>query len=234
MVSIGHALGVGWEAFKRYPWLAIGAFLIYEIAGQVSSFAAAFAVPPLFGGLLIFTLKMLSDDKPRIDDLFVGFHRYWDWMGTYWLMAAIALGAVLVSALAMGVPVGLVYLLLQAVGGALSEPFAAVLTAAWIVGLIVLSSLLMVPWSFALFATAEGAGVSESFRRSVELTRGLRWPIFWAHLAVTLVAISGALLCGIGMLATVPVSYAMWAAIYLDLKGPSVQPAPVSPNAVQP
>ena len=97
-VGLGDAFSEGWAAFLKYPGLALGGYVLYTVI-----YAGASVIPflgwlvgifvgfPLFGGLVILSLKIVRGTDPEIGDLFAGFKDYWKWMGTGWLFVAVCL-----------------------------------------------------------------------------------------------------------------------------------------------
>lgn len=61
--------------------------------------------------------------------------------------------------------------------------------------------------------------VRAAFDRSAQLTKGKRLKLFWYAIVLCLVAFSGALALGIGLLITVPMAYIAWTHIYKQLIG---------------
>ncbi|MDP3986233.1 MAG: hypothetical protein U1C53_02205 [Candidatus Veblenbacteria bacterium] len=94
-------------------------------------------------------------------------------------------------------------------------------------GLIILAGLvlLVVPafvWGvkfslFPYFMIDRGAGVIESLHLSGQATRGVKWQLFCFVILLALINLAGALVVGLGLLVTVPVTYLALAWVYRRL-----------------
>lgn len=94
-----------------------------------------------------------------------------------------------------------------------------VLVTAGLILLVVPGIYLAVRYGLASFLVADGrtTDVLGAFRQSSELTRGLRWRLFLFGVVLALVNIAGAILFGIGLLVTVPMSAFASALVYRRL-----------------
>ena len=88
---------------------------------------------------------------------------------------------------------------------------------------------LLLALTFALLELAldDDVGAIEAMRRSFVLARGKRWAILGVGLLAGLVGMAGMLLCGIGMLASLPLAYLVMSALFLTLRNGSGLPDPV-------
>jgi hypothetical protein len=225
-ISVGRSFNQGFEAFKANPVPAIVGFLI---AGVISGIAGAipcagilitaFVTPPLAGGMAILALNLVNNSQPEIGDVFKGFQNYVHFLGVFWLLAVISLVAY--------IPVLIGVLLGAAIG---NETLMVLLVLA--TGLVSLVLVLAVATrlGFVYFIVAEGlheGSIVGAFKKSLEMTSRDYVTIFLTLLVAGLIAMAGALACGIGVLVTVPIAWCMFAALYNDLKPqlPAVVPA---------
>jgi uncharacterized membrane protein len=251
-VSIGSAFSSGWNLFMKYPWLLIGGFLllmaiivVIEIIPVVGVIALLVIGGPLSAGLYILTLNAAKDANPTIGDIFAGFKNFGKWFGLYWLW----IGVCLLAEIPILIGLLISYLTSRATinqtalaGGEPVNPLVAAAATAPVIigGLITFILILMVSvrYIFAWFAVAdEGLGAVESFKRSAQLTEGIRLQLFGVFIVVWLaMAVGSAITCGLGSLVAGPLSSMILASIYLNLKGqaggaPAPQPAaPESPS----
>lgn len=100
----------------------------------------------------------------------------------------------------------------------LASLLAGILVLAGLILLIIPGIYFMLRFAVVKFAVIDGASVTESFDRSTELTRGVKWPLLGFLLIIILINIIGALLFMVGLLVTVPVSMIAYAHVYLKLK----------------
>jgi hypothetical protein len=232
-LDLGRAMSTGWEAVRAYPGLAIGGFALYyaitmglpliPIAGFL---VPIFISPPLAGGLATLTLNIFDRRDPQIAHLFDGFKAYGKWMGIVWLYYAI--GVIVAVPLAV---LGLVahFSVFEqrtappgpAIIGGISF-IAAVLVAAAVAVLI--------RWVFLHYAGVESPGTFEAYGLSSQVTRGRRLQLFWMSVVLGLIAVSGVIALGVGLLVTLPLGALAMAALYRQLRpAPLPQPAFVDP-----
>jgi uncharacterized membrane protein len=125
--------------------------------------------------------------------------------------------------------------------------FVSYLAVAIIYGLIVTAGLVLlvipgiylaVRYGLATFLVADGrtTDVLGAFRESSELTRGKRGHLFLFGLALVLLNLAGAIVCGVGLLVTLPVTALAAALVYRRLAGGAAQESfyagPPAPMAV--
>ena len=157
----------GWKLYKRHPVT----FFFASLLGALICIPPAFLffAAPLYAGLYYMALKSMRGEKPRIRDIFKGFHRYWGALFLWWLflIAFIALCTtavgILVTPLLWAISMLAFPLLIderKGVGAAFGAAFKVVFTwkncaRFWLYGLIVpLVSLLgVLGFFFGLFIT---------------------------------------------------------------------------------
>ena len=73
----------GWKLYKRHPVT----FFFASLLGALICIPPAFLffAAPLYAGLYYMALKAMRGEKPRIRDMFRGFHRYWGALFLWWL-----------------------------------------------------------------------------------------------------------------------------------------------------
>jgi uncharacterized membrane protein len=85
--------------------------------------------------------------------------------------------------------------------------------------LIIPGIYLMLRYSMVRFAVIDGASVTDSLRKSAELSQGVKWHLLWFILAVIAINIVGAILLLVPLLVTVPVTMIAYAHVYQKLLG---------------
>lgn len=70
---------------------------------------------------------------------------------------------------------------------------------------------------FVKLAVLDGAGITESLRKSAELTHGVKWHLLGFLIVIVLLNILGAILLLVGLLVTIPVTMLAYAHIYTKL-----------------
>ena len=73
----------GWKLYKRHPVTFFFATLLGALICIPPAFL--FFAAPLYAGLYYMALKAMRGEKPRIRDMFKGFHRYWGALFLWWL-----------------------------------------------------------------------------------------------------------------------------------------------------
>ena len=167
MVTIEQWFTEGWKLYKRHPVT----FFFASLLGVLICIPPAFLffAAPFYAGLYYMALKSMRGEKPRIRDIFKGFHRYWGALFLWWLflIAFIALCTtavgILVTPLLWAISMLAFPLLIderKGVGAAFGAAFKVVFTwkncaRFWLYGLIVpLVSLLgVLGFFFGLFIT---------------------------------------------------------------------------------
>ncbi|HEY5383172.1 MAG TPA: hypothetical protein VIJ88_01310 [Candidatus Paceibacterota bacterium] len=101
------------------------------------------------------------------------------------------------------------------IAGLLSGIFMAI----GLVLLIIPGVYLMLRYSMVRFAVIDGASITESLRKSAELTQGVKWHLLGFVLIIIALNIIGALLLLVGLLVTIPVTMLAYAHVYQKLLG---------------
>ena len=238
-LDLGQAFGASWEAIRDYPGPAIGGFVLYYLMIVAMQFipivgflAHVLISPPLVGGISILSLNILDRRDPQIPHLFDGFKAYGKWMGVTWLYYAITIVAMLPLAI-----VGfIVWLTVFAAHVSFREhmPDVATLGVLSLVGavLLLIPLAILIRWVFIFYAGVEGTGTLEAFGLSSQITRGRRLQLFWMFVLLGLIAASGIVVLGVGLVFTIPFAALAGAALYRQLH-PLPQPEAV-PIAVAP
>lgn len=254
LLGIGEAITLGWETFKKQAGIVIGGYLLYMVIAAicgaipfVNFVLLLFALPPLVGGLYVLILNATKGTNPTINDLFSGFNQYGKWLGVYWLFML----ATLIAYIPGGILIGIATLLANKGQQATStttttfQPGVAAMGAGAI-ALIVIGSIISVilifvvflRYIFAYFLAAEGASPVAAFKASAAMTEGHRGGLLWMLIVLWLLAIAGAVACGIGIFVTAPVAWLALTHVYLAMKPQAAAPAepaaPTPPPAPEP
>ena len=223
-ISAGRALSFGFDALKREPGLLIGVSLLYlvlNLVGQnipiLGSLFAILVAPPIVGGLAIFVLNVINDRNPTVGDLFAGFQRYGTWMGVYWLFGAISLACFIPGLIIVGIGA-----LLGRSGGDEALIVAIVLGA--LISLVIFIAVTL-RWVFVYYCATEGRGTMDAFKRSAQITEGVRPQLLLTYIVLGLFSISGVIALGVGIIVTLPIAMCAFASIYRDLEA-ATGPAP--------
>ena len=82
-VTIEQWFTEGWRLYKRHPVT----FFFASLLGALICIPPAFLffAGPLYAGLYYIALKAMRGEKPRVRDIFKGFHRYWGALFLWWL-----------------------------------------------------------------------------------------------------------------------------------------------------
>jgi uncharacterized membrane protein len=197
--SISEALRVGWETLKRNLELSIGIGVVgFGVTVLLNGFTTATQSHGSLSMSFVAIMQMLQI-----------------FLALVWTRYALALSD--------GRSVGPRELMPD------GTTFLGFLAASFLYGLLVSVGLLLlvvpgvylaVRYGFVGFLVADGrADVLGAFRQSAQLTRGLRWSLLAFGLVLFAMNLLGALLCGLGLLATVPVSAFALAFVYRRLVG---------------
>jgi len=86
------------------------------------------------------------------------------------------------------------------------------------VALIIPGIIFSVLFIFVQYLVAEEReGIFESFKRSIKMTKGNRWKIFWLMIVTILFNILGLLALIIGLVITIPITYLVYTHLYRTL-----------------
>jgi hypothetical protein len=184
--SISEALRFGWETLKRNLGLSVG---------LVAAGAAG-----------MWIVNGLAQATHRAPGLAMGFtllsqlvQVFW---AVVWIRFALAVHDGRSVVLRELVPDGRTFLQYLAV-----SILYGLLVIVGLVLLVVPGIYLAVRYGFAGFLVADGrAEVPDAFHQSSELTHGERWQLFAFALALLVINVIGAVLFGIGLLFTIPIS----------------------------
>jgi len=251
LVSTPEALSAGWRVFKEHALVLVGVSIIYGLimiaviaASRIPTVSIIYNIliaGPLAGGTVIVALKAVRDQHPSIGDLFAGFRDYRHWLGMYWLLSAmlllsdipIAIGAVIVSGIRglkhfHGIPPSFDYAAFaKSVEANPALPLVLVMIG---IASMVVIFLILLRYAFAYYEAADGAGIIESYRRSAELTMGIRPRLLVMGIMLCLFAVAGILACGVGVVVTAVVAQLAFAYLYTQLKGETQAAAPQAPG----
>lgn len=207
--TIGHAIGVGWEATKANPLPLIGGFTLIMIINQgiqsvaqtalgiggdptdpMAAFTGAMAFMPIAIVLSIYftigqvrvALAAARGEEFQFARFFSGFDRL--------------LPGILVSIVVyLGIVVGMLFLIIPGI-------------------------IIALGWSMVVPLIADSKlGLGEMLSESWNSTKGQRGQIFLFYLACTGVALLGLLALGIGILVALPVIMIAMAEVYMCVTG---------------
>jgi uncharacterized membrane protein len=206
-LSVGDCIRFGWETFKRRPWILIGAFVLAAIVS---------ALPGIFG-----PHPEIGPDGQVIAQPFTVFE------------VVMTLVSVVVS---LFVSIGLTTFALRAHDNIETVqiadlwnpgPFWRFLGAHILTALIVFAGflLLVIPGiiaaiglGFVAFLVVDrGAGPVDALKESWRITKGHKWQLLLLGLALVGINIIGALLLGIGLFASIPITMVAGAHAYRTL-----------------
>ncbi len=171
-------------------------------------------------GLLDMTFDALDGQAVRVETLFWHF-------GKLGRLLVLLLIVGVVAILPMGAFEGLVILAVYL--GTHGQTALAVGAGVASVAALVGSMWLLLAVSFAQFELAldDDVGALEALQRAFTLARGKRWTILGVGFLAGLTGMAGMLLCGIGMLASMPFAYLVMSGLFLTLRNGSGLPDPV-------
>ena len=167
IVTIEQWFTEGWKLYKRHPVTFFFAGFLGALICMPPAFL--FFAAPLYAGLYYMALKSMRGEKPRIRNMFKGFHRYWGALFLWWLfliafiiLCTTTIG-ILVTPLLWSISMLAFPLLIderKGVGSAVGTAFRVVFTwknwaRFWLYGLIVpiVSCLGVLGFFFGLFIT---------------------------------------------------------------------------------
>ncbi len=225
--SITGCVGESWRAFWRDPWLGFSIFLAFvaqslvrlvPFLGRALTFLFA---PAVLGGAASLSIRMVERRSPRLEDLLLGFRRWWRFF-----LASLLLGVIL---LAVALPVVWPVVLLAIFHERLAVPLIA-LTVVMALVCIPAVVFLDIRLSFITYLIADSptVGVLDAYRHSWAITRGRFWRLLWLVVLLLLVQIAGFACLLVGLLVTVPMLVLGYAAAYSRLRPADLMPHPAA------
>jgi uncharacterized membrane protein len=213
-IDIGESLSLGWEKTKQYFWPLTGllvAMIVLQVAtnyigdGQGFNYSAEpkeFSGTMMIGSLLsmvigvIFSAAMIRMGLDILDDKYQGFTQSFSLPVSAYVNTF--LGTVLYYIVVF---LGFLLLIFPGLYLALRYQF------------------------YSEFIVDRNVGVFESFRLSAQATKGKKLSLFAFSLVIGIVNVIGLILLGVGLLATIPLTYLAYLAVYRVLSGPNTEPA---------
>jgi hypothetical protein len=213
-LDIGVAMSDGWALFKEHMGLMIGAGVIFfgilmvaGLLGMIIPAAQLLVQGPLMGGMILLTLKLSREGHAEIGDLFLGFKNY-GWL----LLTTVVQGAVIFAAMLPGIiliVIGALTLAAENEGmgvGLLIAGGAISFVMAMVVGVLI---------NYAVFLVADQRGTfGEAFLSAYQGTKKNFWRILGLMILFSLVTVVGLLPCGLGLLFTIPWTFAVMTKVY--------------------
>ena len=213
-LDIGVAMSDGWALFKEHMGLMIGAGVIFfgilmvaGLLGMIIPAAQLLVQGPLTGGMILLTLKLSREGHAEIGDLFLGFKNY-GWL----LLTTVVQGAVIFAAMLPGIiliVIGALTLAAENEGmgvGLLIAGGAISFVMAMVVGVLI---------NYAVFLVADQRGTfGEAFLSAYQGTKKNFWRILGLMILFSLVTVVGLLPCGLGLLFTIPWTFAVMTKVY--------------------
>jgi hypothetical protein len=205
--DIGQCISDGFNRTKQYIGPAIGVLLLGGLLMALSAITVIgyFLAVPVFGwGMAKFFLNM-QDERAQLNDLFAGFSNYGKVLGRTLLVVGVFLVLTLLSESLVFVGQFMKSTALIAVGYAIYFTFF----------IFVLSRLY-----FALFFLVDkDMTAMEALSASWNATQGKGLKMAGLVLLAALIGTAGVLGLCVGMLFTIPMSYAMYASAYRQTVG---------------
>ena len=232
-LDVSLALSSGWALFKLHMGIMVGAGGIYfgillaaGMVGAVIPFANIFVQGPLTGGLIILTLNLSRYNQADISDIFLGFKNY-GWL----LLVTLVQGAVVVAAIVPGVIVmvlGGLLPLMQAQQAGERPEFGGTTIALISVGfllLLILGTIAAVFTYFWYFLVADKRGeFGEALSAGYRAGKMNFWSILGLSILIGLVVLVSVIPCGIGLIFSIPWSFAVMAKAYEQIFSSSLVP----------
>jgi hypothetical protein len=205
--DIGRAIREGFDDTKRHAGVAIAAMLVGGLCTLLSAVTVIgyFVVVPVLGWGMIRFLLNLHDGTARVSDIFSGFSRYGAVLGRFLLIGLVLMVAGLMSESVVFVGQYLKSGPLQLLG--------------WLIYLVAFVLVLSRLYFALFFAVDKDMAALEALSASWEATRGKGLKVAALLFVSGVFGMLGALALCIGLLFTLPMSYAMFVSAYRQMVG---------------
>jgi len=212
--DIGRAIREGFENTKRHAGVVIVAMLVGGFCSMLATVTVIgyFVVVPVLGWGIIRFLLNLHDGTPSVNDLFSGFSRYGAVLGRLLLIGLVLMVAGLVSESVVFFGQYLKSVPIQLLG--------------WLIYLVAFVLVLGRLYFALFFAVDKDMAALEALSASWEATNGKGLKVAALLLVSGVFGLLGGLALCIGLLFTLPMSYAMFVSAYRQMVG-----GPPSPGA---
>jgi uncharacterized membrane protein len=218
-LDIGGCVSRGYELFKEHFSLlffaalvfaaiegALGALGAVPFVGPIFSIANMIISGPLMGGVYLVFLRVLRGEAAEVSDVFTGFSRSFGQLFMGKLIPSLLGGLCLLPVVVAGV-------VMVALPAAAQHraPDLHKLVILIPVGLVCLIPVIYLQtcWAFTLpLIIDRGLDFGAAMRTSWKMVNRHWWQVFGVILVIGLVNMAGALLCLVGLLFTVPISFA--------------------------
>jgi len=228
-LDISLALSSGWALFKQHMGIMVGAGGIYFgilfaaiMVGSVIPFANIFVQGPLTGGLIILTLNLSRYDQADISDMFLGFKNYGWLLLVTLVQGAVVFAAIVPGAILISVPV------IQALQAGGTPELAGTSIALLIIGFLLILVLVMIAavcTYFWYFLVADKRGeFGEALAAGYRAGKMNFWSILGLSILLSLVVMVSAIPCGLGLIFSIPWSFAIMANAYEQIFSSSLVP----------
>lgn len=223
--SVGGTVSRGWTAFAQQPGIMIGGSLLYFaisfVGGMIPFVSIVFNIvllPVIMGGYTILVINVVSGRRAEIGDLFAGFNKFGQWLGTYWLLALVMFIAMIPAGVLAVIGLGV----FSATGGTDAGDVILAVTISFAV-LVFMACMIAVGliWGLVYWIVADDwndDSVIAAFKKSAAITRGHRGTLFLVFLVAGLISMAGFLVLFVGAIVTVPLAACILAAAYKELK----------------
>jgi hypothetical protein len=224
--SLNYALDTAMAAYGKYAGTIILVVLLeglinagIQMIPLLGPMAAMAIMPVIQLSLIRFYLNVMRGHRPEVKDMFFGFSRFPACHGAYWLMALICV--ITMIPFIAGIIGALV---LKEFWTTMPYPdfiLAANIIAGAVISIILFVYAAVLRWTFAFHFMMDNncKSVLDAFHRSSVVTQGIRWRLLWYLFVISLIGLSGIILCIIGAaFFTVPVATIAVAALYDSLR----------------
>lgn len=196
--SIKEAFRSGWTSFKQHLWLLVGSTAFIGAVSMLSGFVAGDDA-----GLWSFIVNIASTVL-----------MWWLFLGFLRMVLTIYAGGTPGFAVLFGESWDVLWKY------AVASILANIIILVGFVLLIVPGFMALTALSLVMFLVLEkGVGPVVALKESRRLTAGKRWDIFWFLILAAVINIAGALLMGLGLLVTVPVTMLAFVHVYKKIDG---------------
>lgn len=215
-IDIGEAVSTAWNAVSANAGIAVGGTIVAILVmmlGYITIIGIFLVVPVVAYGMVRLYLNIL-EGRGDVSDVFEGFRRYGQALGSMLLIFAIFIGISLPGSV------------LGFIGGA--QEMVVLVVLGQIYGFVVAFLVTMRLYFAPFYAVDQGLGAIDAVKAAWHATREQKLMTVLLGLVSGIIGISGVVACGIGLLFTMPLSYVIWTAAYRQLAPAAAEPEPPS------
>lgn len=208
-MDLGKYVSQAWALITQNLALFLVSYLIVGLLTSIPLVGLVIGGPLLIGFYRVMQ-RRIQGEQPAMGDVFQGFQQFGRGFITMLLL--------LLCGIAIAIPVVIIVVLLMFIP-CLGHILAVLL---YLAVALVAGAFFYFVWPIVVFTEASP---TEAISKSIKFAMANLWPMVLLNIVTGLIAGAGMIVCGVGMIFTVPLALAIQVYAYTDFYLPKAQPA---------